>query len=83
MRKNYSHETIVDEDTKIFEFEAQEDLNIEGISNNISLAFVIRNNESKDLVCDPEKGIAKKGDYVICVTLNPDAEKDLESKILK
>ena len=83
MRKNYSHETIVDEDTKIFEFEAQEDLNIEGISSNISLAFVIRNNELKDLVCDPEKGIAKKGDYVICVTLNPDAEKDLESKILK
>ena len=83
MRKNYSHETIVDEDTKIFEFEAQEDLNIEGISSNISLAFVIRNNELKDLVCDPEKGIAKKGDYVICVTLNSEAEKDLESKILK
>ena len=28
-------------------------------------------------------GRAKKGDYVICVTLNPEAEKDLESKILK
>ena len=28
MRKSYSHETIVDENTKIFEFKAKEDLTV-------------------------------------------------------
>ena len=83
MRKSYSHETIVDENTKIFEFKAKEDLAVEKISSDISLAFVIRNTKDGSLILDPEDGIAIKGDYVIAVTLNSDAEKSLESKILK
>jgi trk system potassium uptake protein len=83
MRKSYSHETIVDENTKIFEFKAKEDLEVEKISSDISLAFVIRNTKDGSLILDPEDGIAIKGDYVIAVTLNSDAEKSLESKILK
>ena len=83
MRKKYSHETIVDENTKIFEFEAKEDLSVEKISENISLAFVIRDSKEGSQILDPENGIAIKGDYVVAVTLSSDAETDLESKILE
>lgn len=82
MRKSYSHETIVDENTKIFEFEAKENLAVENITENISLAFIIRATNNGSAIIDPEDGIAMKGDYVIAVTLSPDAETDLESKIL-
>jgi Trk K+ transport system NAD-binding subunit len=83
MRKDVSHETIVDENTKIFEFRPEEDIDIESISTNIVLAFVIRGDDSPLYISNPEDGVAKKGDYVIAVTLDSDAERDLESKILK
>ena len=83
MRKSFSHETIIDENTKIFEFECHEDINIEAISENISLAFIIRKDNPPQYISNPEKGIAKKGDYVVVVTLDADAERNLESKILK
>ena len=83
MRKSFSHETIIDENTKIFEFECHEDINIEAISENLSLAFIIRKDNPPQYISNPEKGIAKKGDYVVVVTLDADAERNLESKILK
>ena len=83
MRKDVSHETIVDENTKIFEFRPEEDIDVESISTNIVLAFVIRGDDSPLYISNPEDGVAKKGDYVIAVTLDSDAERDLESKILK
>jgi len=83
IRKDVSHETIVDENTKIFEFRPEEDIDIEGISKNIVLAFVIRGDDSPLYISNPEDGLVKKGDYVIAVTLDSNAERDLESKILK
>ncbi len=83
IRKDVSHETIVDENTKIFEFRPEEDIDIEGISKNIVLAFVIRGDNSPLYISNPEDGLVKKGDYVIAVTLDSNAERDLESKILK
>ena len=82
MRKQYSHETIVDENTKIFEFEAKEELDIKNISDDISLAFILRETQNGRIIIDPEDDKIAKGDYVIAVTLNSQAEKDLESKIL-
>ena len=82
MRKQYSHETIVDENTKIFEFEAKEELDIKNISDDISLAFILRETQNGRVIIDPEDDKIAKGDYVIAVTLNSQAEKDLESKIL-
>ena len=83
MRKGFSHETIVDENTKIFEFECHEDIDIEAISENISLGFIIREDNPPKYISNPEDGIVKKGDYAIVVTLDADAERNLESKILK
>ena len=83
MRKSYSHETIVDENTKIFEFKAKEDLAVEKIYEDISLAFVLREKDDETLILDPDEGKVLKGDYVIAVTLSSDAEKALESKILE
>ncbi len=83
MGKKGFHETIVDENTKIFEFKCEEDLKVEKIAENISLAFIIRDGKEVTYITDPDEDMAQKGDLVIAVTLDAESESSLESKILK
>ena len=83
MGKKGFHETIVDENTKIFEFKCEEDLKVEKIAENISLAFIIRDGKEVTYITDPDDDMAQKGDLVIAVTLDAESESSLESKILK
>tara|TARA_B100000131_G_scaffold249891_1_gene243213 strand:- start:435 stop:1817 length:1383 start_codon:yes stop_codon:yes gene_type:complete len=83
MGKKGFHETIVDANTKIFEFRCEEDVNVEEIAENISLAFTIKEGEETQYLTNPKEGMAQKGDLVIAVTLDAKSESSLESKILK
>ena len=83
MGKKGFHETIVDANTKIFEFRCEEDISVEEIAENISLAFTIKEGEETQYLTNPKEGMAQKGDLVIAVTLDAKSESSLESKILK
>ena len=83
MRKKFAHETIIDEDTKIFEFKSSRDISLKDELDSIVLALIIRGSDSVEYITDLDDRKIKKDDYAIVVTLNQDAEKKLESIILE
>ena len=82
MRKKFSHETIIDENTKVFEFKAKMDLDFNGSSSTI-VALVMRGADEVRIITDLDDKKILKDDYAIVVTLDQEAEKSLETVILE
>ena len=83
MRKKFAHETIIDEDTKIFEFRSKRPISLKDEPENIILAMIIRGEELDSFITDLDDRVISENDYAIVVTLDQDAEKRLESLILE
>jgi len=83
MRKKFAHETIIDEDTKIFEFRSKRAISLKDEPENIILAMIIRGEELDSFITDLDDRVISENDYAIVVTLDQDAEKRLESLILE
>ena len=83
MRKKFAHETIIDENTKVFEFKSKRNISLKDETENIVLALLIRGKENNNFVTDLDDRLIAEDDYAIVVTLDQDSEKRLESLILE